>query len=142
MELVNETLQELMKVGLTLIRAPIISATWSILALLAAVLGYFYVPYCGVRRIPGPVAIPFVGNLPLLAKYGPDLFSVLANRYGPIFRFDLLTYLFIAICVHKAKACYINTGHMDQRQNLYYTMCTIKMLLSIAEYVMIGVMSI
>ncbi|XP_057478080.1 cytochrome P450 711A1 isoform X2 [Actinidia eriantha] len=89
MELVNEALQELMKVGLTLIRAPIVSATWSILALLAVVLGYFYVPYCGVRRIPGPVAIPFVGNLPLLAKYGPDLFSVLAKRYGPIYRFHM-----------------------------------------------------
>ena len=119
MELVNETLQELMKVGLTLIRAPIVSATWSILALLAVVLGYFYVPYCGVRRIPGPVAIPFVGNLPLLAKYGPDLFSVLAKRYGPIYRFVLLTYLFIAICVLKANDCYTNTGPLrPQRQNL------------------------
>ncbi|KAM7507512.1 hypothetical protein LguiA_017965 [Lonicera macranthoides] len=61
----------------------------TILGLIVGVLGYFYGPYWGVRKVPGPPAIPFVGHLPLLAKYGPDLFSVLAQRYGPIYRFHM-----------------------------------------------------
>ncbi|KAE9446317.1 hypothetical protein C3L33_21778, partial [Rhododendron williamsianum] len=60
------------------------------LALLAAVLGYFHASYWGVWRIPGPVAMPFVGNLPLLARYGPGLFSILAKQYGPIFRLEFI----------------------------------------------------
>ncbi|XP_057799728.1 cytochrome P450 711A1 [Salvia miltiorrhiza] len=61
----------------------------SFLAAVVGVLVYLYAPSWGVRRVPGPPAMPVVGHLPLLAKYGPDVFSVLAKRHGPIFRFHM-----------------------------------------------------
>ncbi|KAL6985542.1 hypothetical protein U1Q18_018918 [Sarracenia purpurea var. burkii] len=76
------------EIGPLLIRVPVVSFICTIVALLG-VLGYFYGPYWGVRKVPGPPAIPFLGHLPLLANYGPDVFSVLTKRYGPIFRFHM-----------------------------------------------------
>lgn len=57
--------------------------------LLLVFLVYFYVPYWKVRKVPGPPCTLFVGHLPLLDKYGPDILRVYAKTYGPIFRYFL-----------------------------------------------------
>ena len=76
--------------GLMEIETPLMSWGPYLLTLAIIVLGflvYFYAPYWGLRKIPGPPATFLVGHLPLLAKYGPDLLRVFAKEYGPIFRY-------------------------------------------------------
>nr|XP_012570725.1 cytochrome P450 711A1 isoform X2 [Cicer arietinum] len=65
------------------------SAIITLLALIGGLLGYLYGPIWRLRKVPGPPSLPLVGHLPLLAKYGPDVFSVLAKQYGPIYRFHM-----------------------------------------------------
>ncbi|WJX09656.1 hypothetical protein P8452_00466 [Trifolium repens] len=62
---------------------------FTLMALIGGLLGYLYRPFWRLRKVPGPPSLPLVGHLPLLAKYGPDVFSILAKQYGPIYRFHM-----------------------------------------------------
>ncbi|XP_021763722.1 cytochrome P450 711A1-like [Chenopodium quinoa] len=75
----------------SILRAPMLvpSSLVAILVGSVLVIYYLYAPYWKVRRVPGPPPYPLVGHLPLMAKYGPDVFTALAKLYGPIYRFHL-----------------------------------------------------
>jgi hypothetical protein len=73
---------------LPILSVPFTSVMFTLVALLGGFLViYLYRPYWSVRNFPGPPSRLVVGNLPLLAKYGADIISVLAKQYGPVFRF-------------------------------------------------------
>ena len=74
----------------------------SFIAVVVIVL-YLYRPSWSVLNVPGPTAMPLVGHLPMLAKYGPDLFSVLAKHYGPLFR---STSLSPSLLIHSCYGCF------------------------------------
>ncbi|KAL0925219.1 hypothetical protein M5K25_003537 [Dendrobium thyrsiflorum] len=59
------------------------------IALLVVFFAYLYTPYWSLRSVPGPPPLPLLGHLPLFAKHGPQLFTILANRHGPIYRFHM-----------------------------------------------------
>ncbi|KAL5698693.1 hypothetical protein ACHQM5_029693 [Ranunculus cassubicifolius] len=86
MALTQETLQWLIELGFETPKSPLFFTS---LAIIATIFLYFYTPYWSVRKVPGPPTTPLLGHLPLFAKYGLEVFSILAKRYGPIFRFHM-----------------------------------------------------
>uniref|UniRef100_A0A0D9YDP8 Uncharacterized protein n=1 Tax=Oryza glumipatula TaxID=40148 RepID=A0A0D9YDP8_9ORYZ len=68
----------------------VVTAEWAVTMVAMAVgllvVAYLYEPYRKVWRVPGPVPLPLIGHLHLLAMHGPDVFSVLARKHGPVFR--------------------------------------------------------
>ncbi|RZC51813.1 hypothetical protein C5167_020236 [Papaver somniferum] len=57
--------------------------------MVGAMMIYLYAPYWRVRMVPGPPIVPLIGHLHLLTKHGPEVFSLLAKKYGPVYRFHM-----------------------------------------------------
>lgn len=67
--------------------SPLAAILFTVAALAAGAFAvYFYAPSWRLRRVPGPLAYGLIGHLPLFTKHGPEVFGVLARRYGPIYR--------------------------------------------------------
>jgi carlactone C-19 oxidase len=77
---------------------------------------YLYEPYWKVRHVPGPVPLPFVGHLHLLARHGPDVFLVLAKKYGPIFRL-------VGDTIRSSCSCFTSTSSSILLQQVVVQLC-------------------
>ncbi|KAI3944262.1 hypothetical protein MKW98_016492 [Papaver atlanticum] len=86
----NTLLQVVLDMGILLYKLPLMQILFTLIPLVVGALSmYLYAPYWRVRKVPGPPTIPLIGHLHLLMKHGPQVFSLLATKYGPVYRFHM-----------------------------------------------------